>query len=173
MNGFLRRTRAIARKEWRYLLREPRTLVVCFLEPVFTLLLYGYCLNFDVRALRFAVWDQDHSQAARQLVRRLEATGGTDRTFRVLPPVQRPSEIEGLLSSATARFVLVIPRGFARDMAAGRMAQVQALFDAADSNTAGVAAGFLGAAIASYNVQLTTEGVSRLHGTPVTAHESG
>ncbi len=58
MNRFLRRVRAIARKEVMNLLREPRTLIVCFAEPVMLLILYGFCLTFDLSHISFAVWDQ-------------------------------------------------------------------------------------------------------------------
>src|SRR5207248_1665350 len=48
------------------------------------------------------------------------------------------------------RMVLVIPRGFARDLAAGRAAQLQALVDGADANTASIALNYAGQIVTSY-----------------------
>lgn len=163
MKGFLRRALAIARTESRYLLREPRTLMVSFLEPVVLLFIYGFCVSFTLKDVPFGVWDKDHSAPARQLVRRVNA-GEKGRTFNLAGYVGDPEEIERLLSIGRVRFVLVIPHGFGRDVTAGRSTTVQALFDAADSNTAGIASGFLSAAVAAYNARLSTATVSRRSG---------
>ncbi|MBI3910359.1 MAG: ABC transporter permease [Armatimonadetes bacterium] len=168
LSGFLRRVRAIARKEAIHLLREPRTVLVSFAQPVMLLILYGYCITFDLHNIPFAVWDQDRSEAARQLVRPLSA-GAQSHTFWLVGYIAHPREIEPLLATARARFVLVIPRGFGADVAAGRTATVQALFDAADSNTAGVSAGYLVGAIAAHNARLATYAVARRHGAHVGA----
>jgi ABC-2 type transport system permease protein len=167
MSGFLRRMMAIARSEGRYLLREPRTLVVCFVEPIVMLILFGYCLSFDLIDVPFAVWDQDRTTASRDLVRTVRA-GTTSHTFKYLGDVRHPSEIEPLLGGGTARLVLVIPRGYARALSGGRRVAVQGLIDGSDSNTAAVAGGFLGAAIASHNAGLSVHGTARRHGSTAT-----
>ena len=150
---FLRRAGAIARKELRHILREPRTLLVVFIQPVLLLLLYGYCISFDLHRIPFAVWDQDRTEPARQLVRRLHTSGET--TFTLSGYASGPKEVDRLLAAGRVRFVLVIPSGFGRDMTAGRTAKLQALFDGADSNTAGVASGYLAASLAEYNTRQT------------------
>jgi ABC-2 type transport system permease protein len=172
MSAFLVRLFAIAQKEMRHLLREPRTLMVVFGQPVMLLILYGYCMSFDLKSLPFAVWDQDHSEPARQMVHRLNATS-PEQPFQLAGYVPSPEQIEPLLGSGEVRFVLVIPRGFGRDLAAGRRATVQALFDAADSNTAGIASGYLNGAIASQNVQLAYLSTSRRAGTAGSPHDAG
>jgi ABC-2 type transport system permease protein len=67
----------------------------------------------------------------------------------------------------------VIPHGFGRDVGAGRPAKVQALFDGADANTAGVASGYLGAAVAAHNVQLFIDQAARRHGAHAASHAGG
>jgi ABC-2 type transport system permease protein len=155
--------RAIAEKELRHLLREPRTLMVVFAQPLMLLILYGFCISFDLHDLPFAVWDQDRSEPARRLVGHIAAVAG-GQTFVLQGYVSRPEEIEALLGSSRARFVLVIPRGFGKDLSAGRRVQVQALFDAADSNTAGVAAGYLTGAVQEQSNRLALRAMLRLHG---------
>lgn len=163
MRAFLDRMRAIAAKETRHLLREPRTLVVVFLQPVMLMILYGYCMSFDLRALPFAVWDQDRSETSRRLVTRLQASGGGE-TFLFRGYLSERDQIDQVLGMAEARFVLVIPPHLERDLAAGRSVSVQALFDAADSNTASVSGGYLTGAIAGENVRLATRAVERRYG---------
>lgn len=169
MSAFWRRVRAIARNESIHILREPRTLLVALAQPVMLMLLYGYCISFDLTRIPFAVWDQDHGQAARQLVTRLDA-GGENRTFLLEGYVRGAGEVEPLLAAGKARFVLVIPHGFSADLGSGRGASIQALFDGADSNTAGVASGYLTAALQNYNVRLAADLVPRRHGSEALGH---
>lgn len=172
MNQTLRRIRALSSKEFRHLLRDQKTLLIVFAQPVLLLVLYGSALSFDLKRIPFAVWDQDRSESSRQFVNRL-AAGGEDRIFSVIGYIQRPDQAERLLASGEARFVLVMPHDFERDMSSGRVPTVQALFDAAESNTAGIAAGYLGAAVASQNSRLATTSVARSHGAHTGSRATG
>ncbi|MCI0435676.1 MAG: ABC transporter permease, partial [Gemmatimonadetes bacterium] len=53
--------------------------------------------------------------------------------------LEREADAEPLLQSGRVRMVLAIPSGFARELAAGRRAPVQALADGSDANTASIA----------------------------------
>ena len=59
---------AVARKEFRQIARDTRTLLILLFVPAFMLLLFGYALNFDIRHIRIAVDDRDHSAASRSLI---------------------------------------------------------------------------------------------------------
>src|SRR4051812_43601062 len=117
MTPFLRRVRAIAGKEMQHLLRDQKTLLVVFLQPVMLMLIYGNVLSFDVKRIPFAVWDQEGSGGARQFLNRLTA-GDREQLFTPIGYVSGPDEIEPLLASSRARFVLVIPRDFGKELGA-------------------------------------------------------
>jgi ABC-2 type transport system permease protein len=53
----MRKTVAVALKEFRQIARDTRTLMILLFVPVFFLLLYGYALNWDIRHVRVAVDD--------------------------------------------------------------------------------------------------------------------
>ena len=53
---------AVARKEFRQIVRDRRTLLILLFVPAFFLLLYGYALNFDIRHVRLAVDDRDRTR---------------------------------------------------------------------------------------------------------------
>ncbi len=59
---------AVGRKEFRQIARDRRTLMILLFVPAFFLLLYGYALNWDIRHVRIAVEDQDHSTQSRELI---------------------------------------------------------------------------------------------------------
>lgn len=153
------RFRAIVRKEWLHLWRDPRSLVVIIVQPIVLLLLYGYALNFDIKNIDFAVLDYDHTVASRQLVQTLRA----NPYFRFHGILTNPRDIDAVMDAGQVRFVLVIPRGYEHDLASGRDARVQAIFDGADANTAGIALGYVKAFFLKINNDLMSDAAAR-HG---------
>jgi ABC-2 type transport system permease protein len=130
----LGRTIAMARKEALQLRRDPRSLALGFLIPPFLIVFFGYAITFDVDDIRLAVWDADGTQASARLVDAFVASG----YFRVVDRIERYPDVTEALQSGDALAVLAIPRGFARDLAAGP-SPVQLLVDGSDANTATIA----------------------------------
>ena len=130
---------AVADKEVRYLLRDRRSLGVTLLLPVALLILYGYAINFDVREIPLAVYDPDRSAESRDLVQTVTRTG----YFRLVRTLESPTQAEDVLQRGEAKVVLVLPAGFAADLAAGRTASLQTVVDGADSLTATISLSYL------------------------------
>jgi ABC-2 type transport system permease protein len=145
---------AIARKEVIQLRRDTRSLLLAFLLPVLLVVLFGYAITWDVNDIPIAVLDRDHSLRSRELVDAFRASG----YFRVVARPEREAELDRLLDAGRVRLALVIPRGFAADLDAGRRAPVQALVDGSDANTATIAQGYAGGIVQSYATRLGGEG---------------
>jgi ABC-2 type transport system permease protein len=116
--------------------------------PTLMLLLYGYALNFDVKHVALAVQDRDHSAASRDL---LGSFVHSDY-FDLVADLPADADLPGLTEQRVARAVLVIPEGFARELAAGRTSPVQLLLDGADSNTATLVLGYASAIVSQVNL---------------------
>ncbi len=144
------RIRAIMRKEFVHIFRDVRTLAVVVVLPVLMLVLYGYAINLDVRHLRTAILDQDRTSASRGLIRALQ----NNEYFDVVGFLNTPQEIDRLFARGEAKVVLVIPRGYARDIAAGNPSQVQVLVDGSDSTTATIAQSYVLGFIQSVSVDM-------------------
>jgi len=153
----LRRALAVSDKEARYILRDWRSLSVTLLLPIMLLVLFGYAINFDVRAIRLAVYDPDGTAESRALVQELTRTG----YFRLVGALSRPEEAERALQTRSAKVVLMLPRGFASDLAAGRPAAVQTLVDGSDSLTATVSLSYLEALIQNWALRQAKEQLPR------------
>ena len=145
----MRKALAVCRKELRQIRRDRRTLLILVFVPAFFLLLYGYALNWDIRHITLAVQDRDGTAESRALVSAFVNSGYFDR----VSDARSPAEIDRLLDLNEARAVLVIPEGFARDVARGWAPQVQVLINGENANTAttvmGYAANIIGSAGAS------------------------
>ncbi len=99
-----RRVRAIIRKEFIHIWRDPRSLGVAILLPIVLLLLYGYGINLDVRHLKTAVLDEDNSNQSRTLLSSFEHSGYFDF-------VSRPdsySDIEEQLDYSIAKVAIIV-----------------------------------------------------------------
>ncbi len=57
----VKRVLAIANKEFIQIKRDPRSLALAIVIPVFLLLIFGYGLSLDIDHVRMAVWNQDAS----------------------------------------------------------------------------------------------------------------
>jgi ABC-2 type transport system permease protein len=134
----MRKALAVCRKELRQIRRDRRTLLILVFVPAFFLLLYGYALNWDIRHITLAVQDRDGTTESRALVSAFVNSGYFDR----VADARSPAEIDRLLNLNQARAVLVIPEGFARDLARGSEPQVQVLINGENANTATTVMGY-------------------------------
>lgn len=141
MNGRIMsrtRVRQVLRKEFRQMLRDPRARRVLFAAPIMQLIVFGYAVNTDVRNAATMVVDQDQTYESRALVSALTASG----YFRVTARSDEPRDLVRGLDRGDVLVGLEIPRGFAKDLGAGRQANVQLLVDGSSANTANVALGY-------------------------------
>jgi len=145
VNGM--RVRAVARKEFLHLKRDPRSLGMAIAIPMLLLLLFGFALTLDVDRVPLAVWDQSATPASRELVSRFEGS----RYFHVGLRAAGYRDIEGAIEEGSVLAALVVPREFAARLSAGRGATVQFLLDGSDSNTATIALGYAEAAVRGYS----------------------
>jgi len=133
----MHRLRSLVIKEFRQMLREPRSVALSFVVPLLLLLLFGFAITFDIREIRTAVWDRDASVRSRALIRSFVSSGYFRETARVASTAQ----VGRVLDSGVASVVIVVPHGFERDVASGRPVDVQVLVDGTDSSTASVIQG--------------------------------
>jgi ABC-2 type transport system permease protein len=135
---------AVVRKELRQIARDKRTLMILLFVPAFFLLLYGYALNFDIRHVRMAVDDRDHSTVGRDLLSAFVNSGYFDLVESI-----SDERISPLMDRNEVRVILVIPQGFSRRVLTGQPAPVQILINGDNANTAATVMGYVQALIAS------------------------
>ncbi len=118
---------AMASKEAIHVRRDPRTLALALAMPVVMLFLFGYGVSMDLDHLPVSFADLDRSDASRALARALGAQGEIDVVAR-----RGAEEAEALFREGAAVAALVVPEGYAKDLARGRRTPVQLLVDGAD-----------------------------------------
>ncbi len=142
-----RRLRAVARKEFLHILRDPRSLIMALALPLVMLALFGWALTLDVDRIPLAVLDLSRTAESRDLVSRFEGS----RFFTVEVSASSYAELEKVLDRGICLAALVIPPDFARDVERGQDAQAQFILDGSDSNTASIALGYAQALFGTYS----------------------
>ena len=144
----VRRIRALLRKELLQIFRDPRRKRLVIVAPIVQLLLFGYAVTTDVHDVATVVVDHDGTYQSRSLQEALQAGG----YFRVVARYDRSAELARALDAGRATVAIEIPRGFEKDLAAGRGAAVQVLVDGTNSNTGTVAQGYIGRIVQQFGL---------------------
>ncbi len=144
---------AIAKKEYRQLKRDTRMLFIVFFFPVVLLAIFGYAINFDVKHIKIAVYDQDKSDYTREYVDGLISS----EYFDLVKYVSDDNEIKTLLDEKIVQAVIVFPNDLSRRLNNNEEVKVQYLVDGVDGNTATVIVNYVNAATFSYSLKLTKE----------------
>jgi len=143
----VQRVRAIARKEFLHIIRDPFSLGMAIGLPAMMLIIFGFALTLDVDRVPMIVWDQSRTAASR------EFTAGFDlsRYFSLKAVASRYADIDRAFDTRLALVALVIPADFGRLVEAGRQAPVQLIVDGSDANTATIAIGYAEGVVRSYS----------------------
>ena len=106
----MHKLRFIAQKEFRHILRDPRSLVIAILMPIMMTLLYGYAINLDIKNIKLAVIDFDKTSVSNDLIGRFYNSGYfTEATDPV--SIDNP---ELILKKGQANAVLIIRPGLGK-----------------------------------------------------------
>lgn len=146
----MKRIHEMVRKEFIQILRDRGLLRMVLLAPLIQLLIYGYVVATDIRALPMVVLDRSASSESRRLVDRFVASGYFELQGYV-PSLNGANSVEQHLNSGQSMIALVIPEDYARNIRHGVLAKVQVLLDGTNSNTATIALGYAGGVIGAEN----------------------
>ena len=144
---------AIAKKEYRQLKRDTRMLFIVFFFPVVLLAIFGYAINFDVKHIKMAVYDQDKSDYTRDYVNGLISS----EYFDLVQYVNNDEEIKTLLDEKTVQAVIIFPSDLSRRLNNNEEVKIQYLVDGVDGNTATAIVNYVNAATFNYSLKLTKE----------------
>jgi len=138
---------AVAKKEMVQVLRDSRSLIIVLIMPIVLVLLFGYGVNLDLKHLPIYVYDRDGSQQSQDLLKRFQASD----YFEIARVVNNYPDLTRAIDDGRAKMGVVIPWDFSQRLSDGRPAQVQALVDGTDDNTANVLIGYAQAVIQGYS----------------------
>jgi len=119
---------AVLAKEFVQMRRDRLTFAMMVGIPIIQLILFGFAINSDPKALPTAVLAADNSIYSRSFVRAMENSG----YFRVVRQLSSEAEAGRVLSEGQVQFVLTIPENFARKLVRGERPVLLLEADATD-----------------------------------------
>jgi ABC-2 type transport system permease protein len=132
---FLARLWAMIVKEALQLRRDRMTFGMMFGVPIMQLVLFGFAINTDPKALPTAILSSDQSSITRAVVQAIENTS----YFQAIHLAASEAEADELLQRGEVQFVITIPGDFTRRIMRGELAQIAVEADATDPATSGPA----------------------------------
>jgi ABC-2 type transport system permease protein len=139
----LKRLWTLSYKELTQLRRDPFSLMLVFLMPLITILIYGFAIRLIISEIPLVVQDFDNTYLSRAFIDRINASG----QFELVKPSTYRSYIPSFAVKATpleildrgiAKAVVIIPPEFTRRITTGESTQIQVLIDGTDINNARV-----------------------------------
>jgi len=144
----LQHVRAMARKEWWHLFRDPRSLALIVLMPTMLLFLFGYAIRLDINEAPIGILQESLDAASNDIAARF----GASHAFDVIRHFSSRNELHDAIQRGEVWGALVIPYHYARDLHYGQ-ASVQLIVDGVDANTARLIRNYAQALINDYLLQ--------------------
>src|SRR6266446_2193107 len=143
----MKRIAQVVRKEFIQIKRDRGLVRMVVIAPLLQLIIYGYVVATEIRALPMAVLDHSSSPESRRLVDRFISGG----YFTIEEHSGSLNQVTEQLKSGRSLIGLVIPEDYADSLRRGVLAKVQLLVDGTNSNTATIALGYAGGIVAVEN----------------------
>ena len=153
-----RRIWQMMKKEFIQVWRDRRLRIFLILPPIIQLIIYGYAINFDIRQVPFAVFDEDRTQASEILISRFTAS----EYFSLKHFISSEAELRDRIDRSQITLAVRIPQGFAEKIKANQPAPLQLILDATDSNTALIVAKYTRTILSEYSLEILQQTLRRL-----------
>jgi ABC-2 type transport system permease protein len=138
----------IARKEFKHILRDPRSLWIIFMLPNVMMFLFGYAINLDIKDVRLGVCDLSRTPQSRDLLDEIDASS----YFSIVERCESPERTEELFERRLIRAGVIVPRDFARELERDGRSTVGIVIDGSDANSASIVQNYLETLIATRGV---------------------
>ncbi|HXD05442.1 MAG TPA: ABC transporter permease [Burkholderiaceae bacterium] len=129
----IHRTWAVFVKELQQMLRDRLTFAMAIGVPILQLVLFGYAINTDPKALPTALVSSDTGPMARSVSAALQNTG----YFRITHTGASEVEGERLIETGEVQFMVAIPSDFSRRVMRGERPALLVAVDATDPSASG------------------------------------
>jgi ABC-2 type transport system permease protein len=152
-----RRIRHIILKEFIQVWRDKKLRFFLVFPPLVQLMAYGYAINFDIKHVATAIYDENRTMETRDLIDRFRS----NEYFSVKRILNDPRELRTLIDQGGATLVVHVPWDFTKQLKSGHAAPVQLILDATDSNAAMIVTRFASTILNDYAQEMMQQRLRR------------
>ncbi len=125
---------AFVKKEFLYIFRDYRTMLILFGMPLAQILLFGFAITNDINNAHIAVLDNSKDVVTREITRKLLSS----HYFILDRYLKSYDEIKPAFRKGEIKEVVVFEKDFARKIKTEGKSHIQLVLDASDPNTANI-----------------------------------
>jgi len=143
----------LLQKEFRQIFRDPSILRLIFIMPVIQLIMLPFAADYEIKNIKLAVIDHDHSSYSRSLVTKITSSGYfilTDYTGSFNQAFEK-------IEQDKADLILEIPASFEKDLVKESESKIFMAVNAINGVKAGLGSSYLRSIIQEYNKEVRTE----------------
>ncbi len=137
----------IIQKEFKQIFRNKGMLPIIFILPILQLVILSNAATYEVKNIKFAYIDYDHTSSSRALVEKFNAS----TFFNVLTDFPSQEIASSAMLSGEVDVVLEVPTDFERNLLKEKIAELSITINAIDGAAAGVASGYVNQIVQSFN----------------------
>jgi ABC-2 type transport system permease protein len=163
----MRTLKFLLRKEFRQIFRDPAILRLILIMPIIQLLVLPWAADYEVKKIKLAVVDHDHSEYSRQLINKITSSGYFILTDYSSSYEQALEKIE----HDNADLVLQIPDHFEKDLVKEDEATLFMAINAINGVKANLGGAYLRSIIQDYNREVRMQWIQMPRFSPETQIE--
>jgi ABC-2 type transport system permease protein len=148
----MKRFKAFVIKEFRHLLRDPRTVFVLFAIPIIQLLLFGYVISTEIKNVHIAILDNSNDVLTQKLTNKLMASD----YFILEKRLSHENQIDAIFKEGKIKEVIIFESGFENKFVHEGVANMQIITDASDPNTASLLDAYTRRIVASFLQEMSS-----------------
>ena len=137
----------IIQKEFKQIFRNKGMLPIIFILPILQLVILSNAATYEVKNIKFAYIDYDHSSTSRALIEKFNAS----TYFYVLTDFNSSKEASSAMLAGEVDVVLEIPNHFERNLLKEKTTELSITINAIDGAAAGVENGYVNQIVQSFN----------------------
>ena len=149
----MRTLRYLLQKEFRQIFRDPSILRLIFIMPVIQLIILPFAADYEIKNIKLAVIDHDHSSYSRNLITKIASSG----YFILTNYTGSYSEAMGKLEHDKADLILEVPVSFEKEFVKESESKLFLAVNAINGVKAGLGSAYLRSIIQDYNKEVRTE----------------
>lgn len=142
----------IIQKEFKQIFRNKGMLPIIFILPILQLVILSNAATYEVKNIKFAYIDYDHTSTSRALIEKFNAS----TYFDVLTDFTSSKEASYAMLAGEVDVLLEIPNHFERNLLKEKTTDLSITINAIDGAAAGVESGYANQIIQSFNKDVKT-----------------
>jgi ABC-2 type transport system permease protein len=163
----MRTLRFLLQKEFRQVFRDPAILRLIFLMPAIQLLVLPWAADYEVKNIKLAIVDNDHSDYARQFISKVTASG----YFQLDQYTTSYNEALKEIEKDNADIIIQIPSHFEKDLVKESKAPLFMAVNAINGVKAVLGASYLQAIVQDFNNEVREDWIQMPRFSPQTVIE--